>query len=213
MKKKVIAVAGFKGGVGKSTISNFLAEKLGNSIIFNLDSYQDASDFNTTETINLTLADDISLKIKSKNSDFYVIDAGGFDDERLRRLTLDLLILPTRTDYRSIKTTIDSAATIMSHISKQVPILLILNEYENEKELNNAVEIIETVISFSSNFDAGNLTLFALKKSNAIKTASNKKMSLKELLASNALAYKSINEQFDELASEVLSIIQGAKNG
>lgn len=201
-----IAVAGFKGGVGKSTISNFLSEKLNNSIIINLDNYQDANDFNSSVTINLKIDDNIGDAIKSKSSDFFIIDAGGFDDSRLNQIDLDLLILPTRTDYRSIKTTIDSATTIMSRLKKDVPILFVLNEYDKEKELNTAVEILQTILSISD-MNTDKLSLFAIKKSDAIKTAINKKMSLGDLMESNSVAYRAINKQFEDFKDEVLEIL------
>jgi cellulose biosynthesis protein BcsQ len=207
--KKVIAVAGFKGGVGKSTLANFLAEKLESATVLNLDNYQDAADFNTADTVNLKSGDNVAEIIKSKSSDFFIIDAGGFDDERLRKIDLDLLILPMRTDYRSIKTTIDSAVTIMSGIpNKSLPILFVINEYDKEKELDTAVEIVETVLGISA-LPTDNLRLFAIKKSDAIKTAINKKMSLRQLQESNRVAYNSVNKQFDEFKDEVLEILEG----
>ena len=206
---KIVAVAGFKGGVGKSTISNFLAEKLGDAVVINLDNYQDAEDFNTSTTINLSSDDDILEAIKNKSSDFYVIDAGGFDDERLRHVDLNLLVLPMRTDYRSIKTTIDSAITILAGMDNpDIPVLFVINEYEKEKELDAAVQIVQAILGNTEGLPE-NLSLFAIKKSDAIKTAINKKMSLRELRESNRVAYNSINKQFDEFRDEVLEIIGG----
>jgi len=212
--KKIIAIAGFKGGVGKSTLANFLAEKLQNSTVLNLDNYQDAADFNTADTVNLGPADDIEAVIKSKSSDFFIIDAGGFDDARLRSVALDLLILPMRTDYRSIKTTIDSAVTIMAGIeNKDLPILFVVNEYEREKELDTAVEIVQTVLGLTEGLPTDNLSLFAIKKSDAIKTAINRKMSLEELKESNRVAYNAVNKQFEDFRDEVLEILKGGENG
>ena len=212
--KKIIAIAGFKGGVGKSTLANFLAEKLQNSTVLNLDNYQDAADFNTADTVNLGPADDIEAVIKSKSSDFFIIDAGGFDDARLRSVALDLLILPMRTDYRSIKTTIDSAVTIMAGIeNKDLPILFVVNEYEREKELDTAVEIVQTVLGLTEGLPTDNLSLFAIKKSDAIKTAINRKMSLEELKESNRVAYNTVNKQFEDFRDEVLEILKGGEDG
>jgi len=210
---KIIAVAGFKGGVGKSTISNFLAEKLGDSTILNLDNYQDANDFNSSDSVNLSQNDDILSAVKSKSSDFFIIDAGGFDDARLRSVKLDLLILPTRTDYRSIKTTVDSAVTILNGLNyDDLPILFVINEYEKDNELDTSVEIVETVLGMSD-IATENLHLFAIKKSGAIKTSINKKMSLQELTENNRVAYKSVNQQFEEFRDEVLEILGGVENG
>ncbi|SFP96238.1 ParA family protein [Hydrogenimonas thermophila] len=208
---KTIAIMGFKGGVGKSTIANFLAEKLENSVILNLDLYQDAEDFNSSYTINLSKNQKIE-EIKNQNEyDYIVVDAGGFDDERLSKTQIDLFIFPTRTDYRSIKTTVDSATTILQN-SKSVlkNVMFIFNQYESEKELNSAVEILKTIINLS-NIVADDFYFFGIKKSNAVKTAIDKKMSIKELMSSSKLAshtYKSFNNMFDELAKEVKEIVE-----
>jgi len=205
---KTIVVAGFKGGVGKSTIANFLGEKLGATII-NLDLYQDNEDFNSTPTINVSPDEDISAKIKS--SDIYIIDAGGFDDARLYSLPVDLFIFPTRTDYRSIKTTIDSAATILSKSASPVKrAMIVINQFENDKELDRAAEILETIVSMSE-IEAEELAFFGLKKSAAITTAIDQRLSLEELLGQSALAkhtYKAVNESFEELAKEVREMIE-----
>lgn len=205
--RKIIVVAGFKGGVGKSTIANFLGEKIGATII-NLDMYQDNEDFNSTETINVSTSESLEDKIKS--SGIYIVDAGGFDDARLYELPVDLFIFPTRTDYRSIKTTIDSAATILDKSSApEKRAMIVINQFENDKDLDRAVEILETIVSMSE-IDA-ELSFFGLKKSNAITTAIDKKMGLGELAAQGGImghAYKSVNDSFDELAKEVKELIQ-----
>lgn len=203
---KVICIAGFKGGVGKSTIANLLAEMLDKSLVISLDFMQDAEEYNSSKTVNLPRNTDITSFINTQNdSDYFIIDAGGFDDERLDDVEMDLLILPTKSGYRSIKTTVDSAVTFTP---TDVPVMFILNDYLNEKELDESVEILEEIISVS---DLGlEMHFFGIPHSNAIKSSENKNAGLHELAEQNKLmahAYRKIIGTFKELAIEVKSIV------
>ena len=204
---KNIVIAGFKGGVGKSTISNFLGEMLENSLIVSLDFMQDAEEYNTSNTVNLGKEEDINLFFNNKKDiDYFIIDAGGFDDERLSDIEIDLLILPTKTGYRSIKTTVDSAVTF-TPIS--VPVMFILNDYTTEKEQKETLEILEEILSVSE-LELDNLYFFGIQHSKAIKSSENKNASLTELSKQNKLmekAYKKVIDTFKELAEEVKTII------
>ena len=205
-KMAVVLVASFKGGVGKSTIANFLAEKLKNGYVLNLDLYQDNEEYNSSETINI--AADEPLKDKIKDSDICIIDAGGFDDSRLYNIDIDLFVFVTRTDYRSIKTTVDTAATMLAKSnSNNKKIMFVVNQYENDKELEKAVGMLQEILSISD-IEADDFYSVAIKKSNAITTAINNKMSLEELYRSNKAAYRKINEEFEEFAKEVKEIIK-----
>jgi len=209
MSKKIV-IAGFKGGVGKSTISNFLAEMLENSIVVSLDFMQDAEEYNTSRTVNLDKDEDINVFFESKKDiDYFIIDAGGFDDARLSEIDIDLLILPTKTGYRSIKTTVDSAVTFTPI---NVPVMFILNDYTTDKEQNETLEILEEILKVSE-LELNNLYFFGIQHSNAIKTSENKNASLTELSQENKLmlrAYNKVITTFKELADEVKEIVTGA---
>ena len=208
-KMKKILIASYKGGVGKSTIANFLGEKLNNAIILNLDIYQDNNDFNSTNTINMDINEDLEeiLKDLEKKYKYVIIDAGGFDDKRLYDLDIDLFIFVTRTDYRSIKTTIDTATTLLSKSkSNKKEVMFLINQYENDKELETAIEILQEILNLSE-IVADNFYSVAIKKSNAITTAINNKLSLNELYNQNKAAYKKVNENFEEFAKEVREIV------
>ena len=206
---KNIVIAGFKGGVGKSTISNFLGEMLDNSLIVSLDFMQDAEEYNTSNTINLNKDEDINIFFNNKKDiGYFIIDAGGFDDARLSDIDIDLLILPTKTGYRSIKTTVDSAVTF-TPIS--VPVMFILNDYTSDKEQKETLEILEDILKVSE-LELDNLYFFGIQHSKAIKSSENKNASLLELSQQNKLmekAYSKIITTFKELADEVKEIIGG----
>jgi len=208
MSKKIV-IAGFKGGVGKSTISNFLGEMLDNSLIVSLDFMQDAEEYNTSNTINLNKDEDINIFFNNKKDiGYFIIDAGGFDDARLSDIDIDLLILPTKTGYRSIKTTVDSAVTF-TPIS--VPVMFILNDYTSDKEQKETLEILEDILKVSE-LELDNLYFFGIQHSKAIKSSENKNASLLELSQQNKLmekAYSKIITTFKELADEVKEIIGG----
>lgn len=206
MSKKIV-IAGFKGGVGKSTISNFLAEMLENTLVVSLDFMQNAEEYNTSKTINLAKNEDINLFFESKKDiSYFIIDAGGFDDERLSDIDIDLLILPTKTGYRSIKTTVDSAVTF-SPIN--TPVMFILNDYTSQKEQDDTLEILEEILKMSK-LQLDNLYFFGIQHSNAIKSSENKNASLADLASQSKLmarAYSKVIATFKELAAEIIEII------
>ena len=206
MSKKIV-IAGFKGGVGKSTISNFLAEMLENTLVVSLDFMQNAEEYNTSKTINLAKKEDINLFFESKKDiSYFIIDAGGFDDERLSDIDIDLLILPTKTGYRSIKTTVDSAVTF-SPIN--TPVMFILNDYTSQKEQDDTLEILEEILKMSK-LQLDNLYFFGIQHSNAIKSSENKNASLADLASQSKLmarAYSKVIATFKELAAEIIEII------
>jgi len=205
---KVIVIAGFKGGVGKSTIADRLAEMLDNSLVISLDFYQDAVEYNSSKTVNLSQEENLNSYLsKNKNNiKYFIIDAGGFNDKRLSTINIDLLIIPTKSGYRSIKTSVDSLVTLSP---LDVPIMFILNDYMQEKELQETINILEEILHIT-NLDLEKFYLFGITHSNAIKTCENKNASLAELSAQSAFlanSYKKVIQRFKELADEVADIV------
>jgi len=209
MKSKKILIAGFKGGVGKSAIANFIGEFLENSLIVSLDFMQDAEEYNSSKTVNLPKEADINSFFSSKKDiGYFMIDAGGFDDERLREIDIDLLILPTKSGYKSIKTTVDSAVTFTPI---DVPVMFILNDYLTEKEMSETLEILEDILKVSE-LELDNLYFFGVPHSAGIKSSENKNASLRELASQNKLmqrAYSKVIDTFTELTEEIKEIVKG----
>ncbi len=205
----VILVAGFKGGVGKSTIANFLAEKFGGYVL-NLDIYQKAREnYNSAPTI--FVGPDESLRDKIKDSDICVIDAGGFDDARLYDIDVDVFVFPTRTDANSIARTVDSVVTILNRsASKKKKVIFVMNEYQDEEEKKEATEDLMEILQ-KSEIPADDVYLSFVKRSKAIRRATRHGVGLGELLKSNPAAYRPVNKTFDELVQDIMDAI-GEKN-
>ncbi|MBN2757172.1 MAG: hypothetical protein JXR51_08350 [Bacteroidales bacterium] len=202
---KTIAICGFKGGVGKSTIANNLASKLDNSIIFNLDFYQDAEEINTSETINVKKTDSLKTILNITKKDFVIIDVGGFDDARLYEINIDLFIFPTTTGFRSIKATTDSTYTILSKYKYKKNVMFIINKYKDDKDFEKSRLILEDILSKSDvSFDE--VFLNGIKDSKALQTVENENLSIEELRNQNSLsksAYASIDQVFIDLSNEI----------
>jgi len=203
--KMVIVVANFKGGVGKSTIANFLAEKFGGYVL-SLDFYQKNKKFNFAKTIDVKPDEDIKDKIKT--NDICIIDAGGFDDSRLYNIDVDAFIFPTRTDELSIETTVDTAVTALAKSkSKKKKAIFVINEYYTEQEKEEAAEKLQEILE-KSIIDADEVYLNFIKRSNAVRTAIKYAAGLEELYNTNKAAYKKINEMFDELVQDIKDAIR-----
>lgn len=209
---KIILLTSFKGGVGKSTISNNLGDKLENTIILNLDVYQDAEDVNSAETVNLS--DDESLTpylSKYSDKDYIIIDAGGFDDKRLYELNIDLFIFPLGSGYRSSKSTIDSVKTIYQKYGFKNPkTVFVINEYHDDKEYESTVQLMGEILG-GSDIDLGEVVeVLGIKFSKAIATSENKKESLSSLRNSSKFfgyAYRNVDKNFEDLSDKVKEII------
>ena len=204
--KKIILISSVKGGVGKSTIANILCNKLKNSVILNLDPYQDAEDFNSAKTINILPHTNLSNIIDKLDEDFVILDARSFLDERLRTLHIDLFVFMSRVGYRSLKTTADSAVSLcMYNWAKSV--LFLVNEVRNQKEVDIAGGMLSQMLE---DLNSENISFTSFAYSGAIKTLENRKVSISDLLAEGGLfrkTYAPIELASLKLKNEILELL------
>jgi CO dehydrogenase nickel-insertion accessory protein CooC1 len=205
--QKIILIASVKGGVGKSTIANILCNKLENSVILNLDPYQDAEDFNSARTINILPHTNLPNIIEKLDEDFIILDARSFLDERLRTLDIDLFVFMTRVGYRSLKTTADSAVSLcMYNWAKSV--LFLVNEVRNQKEIDIAGGMLSQMLE---DLNSENISFTSFAYSGAIKTLENRKVSISDLLAEGGLfrkTYAPIETASLKLKNEILELLR-----
>lgn len=206
-KQYTIAVQGSKGGVGKSTISQHLSNKLKDSIVLSLDFYQEAADINKDETIDVMKKESL-YDINTKDKKFIIIDCGGFDDERLHDLEVDLFIFPTRTGYRSMKTTVDSVQTLLVNSqSSKKKCVFIINEYRSIKHFDKNVASLEELLE-QIPLESDSIEILGVPVSSAIETAEDTNSSLDDLMKHNKGIYKKVNSIFKQLASEVKKLVK-----
>lgn len=148
-----IAVMGYKGGVGKTTISKLMGDSLVNdykekTMILNLDFYQTKNvKIYSTDSINVPKNKDIDLD-EYKDYDNVILDCGGFSDNKDRVIKMidkiDKIILPTRKGNLS--------SLELLNVIKDIPtskhILIIINDFVkmSDKEKGEMVELLKQII-------------------------------------------------------------------
>lgn len=217
MTKKIIAIANFKGGVGKSTHASMLQTVMKNSIVVNLDE-QNAERINAGKTVNvldyLEEAGSISniLDIVLEESDIVILDTPGSLTNEFAEVInrVDYFIVPFRDDLNDIIYTVDTLDTIFTSgvidRKEKSEVLLLLNGYTDEpQEAIN--EILEEMKTRNGLIEAINFSFTTFKYSKAIKTIKKTKKNIKELMKENYLAYRIVDKNFEELHSDIKNFI------
>jgi len=228
-----VVVVSFKGGVGKSTVSDMLDNKLPNSVNLNIDISQDAERINSGETINLAdvfendyTFDEIqkggktaeTVKTLSEVYDYIIIDTPGEQTNELIEVlenTMpdnDFIVVPTTTGERSQSTTFTTLDTLdgVGLLKEGQKIIFVINQYEDDSD----VEVEKQAISnfMEKNFGKKyNFYFTKLKYSKAVKTMEGAKKSIHELKAVNILAYRKFEERVALMVQDIKGFIEGAK--
>ena len=212
-KVKKIAIVNFKGGVGKSTIANLL--DLNNKVIINLDIAQDAQKINSDETYNFyslkeeygidNIEEAIQGAIEGGKKNI-ILDTPGEIEQFIESLPLiDYFIVPFTPADRSIEATITTIETINEILNdmkekRNDKWCLVINRFLNDNDLNEfknvydkAKKILKDKLICKTN----------LKNSQVIPSMERKKMSLKDLIKENPIAYGVFKKRVTELNTNI----------
>ena len=146
-----IAIMGYKGGVGKTTISKLIGDLLVSeykekSIILNMDFYQKKNiKIYSIEAKNIDKNESLNLE-EYKDYENVIIDCGGFSDSRVLKEIdkIDKIILPTKKGNLSFL----ELLTVIQDINTPKHILIIINDFvkNTEKEKNEQIELLKQML-------------------------------------------------------------------
>jgi len=148
------AIMGYKGGVGKTTLTKLVAdflekEEKEKTIILNLDFYQKKNlKIYSTAAENIAKEENIDL---NKYNDFenIIIDAAGFADIRLLKLInsnkIDNIVLPSRIGELSLLELLQ----VLKDFKTKQNILIVINDIVNIKkeQKEKTILLIKQIIS------------------------------------------------------------------
>ena len=228
-----VAVVSFKGGVGKSTISDMLKNALENSVNLNIDISQDAEKINSGETINLSEVFEndytfeeiqdggktaATVETLSEVYDYVIIDTPGEQTNELievlsNSITInDFIVVPTTPGERSLNTTYTTLETLdgVELLKKGQKIIFVINQYEDDSDVEIEKKTITNFMekSFGKKYD---FYFTKLKYSKAVKTMEGTKKSIHDLKAKNILAYRKFEQRVAAMIQDVEKIM-GVKN-
>ena len=219
---RVVVVTNFKGGAGKSTLSDMIGHQTKDCVVFNIDIGATASKINSTKTYDYAevYSEDSTIGTKEvlnelkKDYNCIIVDtAGDATDELIDILEQgDDFIIPFNTGKRATEVTLNTVKTILQsgllHKGKH-KIVFVLNNFNGKIE-----EVEDEIISFEKEVDRiikqhkpDNVeieyTFTYLQSSNAIRTMERKQKSIEELYAENKLAYKVFKQRVNRLVSDI----------
>lgn len=215
LKNKLIACINSKGGVGKSTILNILANRVENSVIINIDFTADAEKVNSANTINYApLAQDFTIKevIDTAFEDYtyvFIDTPGDISDELMEIIErVDYYILPFKPGDRSVNGGIETYETLFSegYVEGEHKISFIINEYVNEKELEKELAIVKQRIEEIQLPEtlSLNAAYTSLGSTQVMKTMERDAISIDDLNARNKIAYKIATKRFNKMSDDII---------
>jgi len=226
--KKVFGIINFKGGVGKSTLSNLIASKssrLGSkSAVFNIALNQPASKNNTVDTVdfsdllNMDNTTEISmvLEMMKNEYDLIFIDTPGELSEEFVNIInqIDVFIVPFESsrDYETeikSRTTTDTLATIESiftsgiYTKSEADLILLCNKYQTKHDYSKQIDFYMSEINEMETTSKINFNSVKLSTSESIETIELSKKDIDELALKNRIAYNVFNKKVEDLVQEI----------
>lgn len=211
----IIVSLSFKGGVGKSTISDAFGFYLDDTVIFNLDIGQPAAKINACPTVDFVdvmheksaveLIQELSQKYR-----YIIVDTPG----ELNADVLDVLrianklIIPMTIAKRSIEATKSTLMTFFGEGSDLEGKYDVYFFFNNCTDRNKRAEAIDDFKNAYSSFKPKiglelRPKLGAFDSSNAISTAENSGKSIFQLDQENKTAYKTVTKKLTALCAQI----------
>lgn len=189
----VIAIANFKGGVGKSMIAHQLVTSFG-FMGYEVDPYGSLSDRLSEQVKRLETTEELPVILGNT-----VFDFGGFDSQILRKTAAvsDLIIVPFIPTLETLQSTMDTL-TILKEYDR--PILLVANLVKKQSDINEARKIFDEFFGFE-------VEIVELSDSVALQTAIAENESVIELAKAGGLkayTYKKAANSIRELHEKIM---------
>lgn len=231
MAKKglVVLLINFKGGVGKSTIADMLANRLSNSILLNIDIAQDAESVNSSQTINIAtvltseytpeeienqkLSIEILDMLKDAH-DYIILDTPGEQTKELIDILseakeyIDYIIVPTMPGKRTRNTTFTTISTLFDSdlLTEQHKLFYVVNQYNSDNIVENEITEIKKFMNETLKIPV-EYSFSKLKNSDAVITMEDSQKSISELKGECYIAYAAFEKRVNSLISDFKTFI------
>lgn len=211
----VIVTLSFKGGVGKSTISDAFGYYLDDTVILNLDLGQPAAKINACPTVDFidvmnekSVAELIEELLQSYR--YIIVDTPG----ELNSDVLDILrvanklIIPMTIAARSIEATKSTLMTFFgegSELEGKYDVYFFFNNCTDRQKRQEAIEDFTKAFNEFKPKEGLELRakLGAFDSSNAISTAENTGKSIFQLDQENKTAYRTVTKKLTALCAQI----------
>jgi cellulose biosynthesis protein BcsQ len=231
----VIMFIGFKGGVGKTSMSVILNEALhpGKSTILELDIGErikectslDAIDFTELLEINPDLTIEEAISLYKEEANFIILDTPGEISGLMVSAMqyVDLFIFPTGIDSKeeqrlelTLETTLLDESLGCYPIDKELNIMFLFNKYYEDKELalfeTHKMEKLEPIIEeLETVYPSVNVGYSKFKHSKIIPNMSRSKKSVAKLSMEQKVQYRMAKKWSKEFADDVIEMIKKIK--
>jgi cellulose biosynthesis protein BcsQ len=227
----VIMLYGFKGGIGKSSLSHIINENLSdkNSVLLNLDIARDIKEYTGLDAINfvdfIEEEQDISpselIEELRKVSTHIIVDTPGesgceYTLDAIKEV--DMFVLPFGLDKEEkdmVETTLQS--TLLDDMGlypeeKELNLMFVLNNYKDDTDVEDGelfVEKMKELVSESEcSYPKVNVFYSYLKYSKAINTMKKTRKSLSELSKENLVAYRFAKQRIKKFMKDMKAAIK-----
>lgn len=204
----IVAIMGYKGGIGKSTVCNLVGDVLTNyhqeeTVILNMDFYQTKNkDINSTATFNVAKDAEINIEaLKESGFKHIIIDGAGFADKRLLEIKhhINYFIFPTCKGLRAILDLKEVMKDMLFDGAKGTVLLNMSNHIREYKETLEAIKMQFSDLTFKSE-----IKIMQLNTYQTVEKMENEQVGIIELYNKQRIsAYKKIIDKIDDIITDM----------